>query len=44
MGSFVNTWPVSVGAILGTVLILFLNIILLLQTYGMSIQGFPGAG
>jgi manganese transport protein len=44
MGSFVNSWLVSVAAILGTVLILFLNIILLLQTFGMSIPGLLGAG
>jgi manganese transport protein len=44
MGSFVNSWLVSVAAILGTVLILFLNVILLLQTFGMNIPGLPSAG
>ena len=44
MGSFANSWLVSVAATLGTVLILFLNIILLLQTFGMSIPGLRGAG
>jgi manganese transport protein len=43
MGSFVNGWLVSAAAVLGTVLILFLNIILLLQTFHMSISALPVA-
>src|SRR5260370_21310939 len=44
MGPFVNSRLVSVAAILGTVVILFLNTILLPQTFGVSIPGLPGAG
>lgn len=44
MGPFVNSRLVSVAAILATVVILFLNTILLLQTFGVSIPGLPGAG
>ena len=44
MGPFANRRLVSVAAILGTVVILFLNTILLLQTFGVSIPGLPGAG
>jgi manganese transport protein len=44
MGPFANSRLVSVAAILGTVVILFLNTILLLQTFGVSIPGLPSAG
>jgi manganese transport protein len=44
MGPFANNRLVSVAAILGTVVILFLNTILLLQTFGVSMPGLPGAG
>jgi manganese transport protein len=35
---------VSVAAILGTATILVLNVILLLQTFGVAIPGIPAAG
>jgi manganese transport protein len=44
MGPFVNSRLMSVAAILGTTTILVLNIILLLQTFGVTIPGLPNAG
>jgi manganese transport protein len=44
MGPFVNSRLMSGAAILGTVGILFLNTILLLQIFGVSIPGLPGPG
>jgi manganese transport protein len=44
MGAFVNSRLVSVAAILGTATILALNVILLLQTFGVAIPGIPTAG
>jgi len=44
MGSLVNSRRVSVAAIVGTATILVLNVILLLQTFGIAIPGIPAAG
>jgi manganese transport protein len=44
MGPFVNGRLTAVAAILGTAIILLLNIVLLLQTFGVAIPGLPGAG
>ncbi len=43
MGSFVNSRLTSALAIVGTVVILFLNVILLLQTFGVNIPGLPNS-
>jgi manganese transport protein len=42
MGRFVNSRLVTVAAIVGTVVILALNVVLLLQTFGVSIPGMSG--
>jgi manganese transport protein len=42
MGRFVNSRLVNVAAIVGTVVILALNVVLLLQTFGVSIPGMSG--
>jgi manganese transport protein len=39
MGEFANGWLIDIAAIVGTILILGLNIVLLLQTFGISIPG-----
>jgi len=39
MGEFVNSRLTNIAAILGTVIILLLNAVLLLQTFGVPIQG-----
>jgi len=44
MGAFVNSRLVSVAAIVGTATILVLNVILILQTFGVAIPGIPTAG
>lgn len=44
MGPFVNNRLVSGAAILGTVVILSFNTVFLLQTFGFSVPGLPGAG
>jgi manganese transport protein len=44
MGAFVNSRLVSVAAIAGTATILVLNVILILQTFGVAIPGIPTAG
>jgi manganese transport protein len=44
MGPFVNNRLVSGAAILGTVVILSFNTVFLLQTFGVSVPGLPGAG
>jgi manganese transport protein len=43
MGAFATSRLVSAAAILGTVVILVLNVILILQTFGVSIPGLPSA-
>jgi manganese transport protein len=43
MGSFVNGRLTSAAAIIGTVIILFLNAILLAQTLGVNIPGLPSS-
>jgi manganese transport protein len=42
MGEFTNGRLTDVAALAGTVIVLILNLILLLQTFGMSIPGLPG--
>ncbi|HEX7911893.1 MAG TPA: Nramp family divalent metal transporter [Paraburkholderia sp.] len=44
MGAFVNSRLVSGTAVLGTAAILGLNVILLLQTFGVAVPGIPAAG
>jgi manganese transport protein len=39
MGEFANSRPTDIAAIVGTVIILFLNVVLLLQTFGVPIPG-----
>jgi manganese transport protein len=41
MGAFVNSRLTSIGAVVGTVIILALNVVLLLQTFGVGISGIP---
>jgi manganese transport protein len=43
MGMFVTSRLVSAAAILGTAVILVLNIILILQTFGVNVPGLPSA-
>jgi len=43
MGAFVNSRWVTWTAALGTVTILALNVVLLLQTFGVAIPGLPNA-
>jgi manganese transport protein len=43
MGVFASSRLVSAAAILGTSVILVLNIILILQTFGVNLPGFHGA-
>ncbi len=42
MGAFVNSRLTNVVAIAGAVLILALNIVLLIQTFGIDVPGLPG--
>jgi manganese transport protein len=41
MGEFVNGRVTNIAAIVGTVIILFLNLLLLMQTFGVPIPGLP---
>lgn len=43
MGPFVNSRLMSVGAIVGTVVVLMLNAILILQTFGVPLPGLPAS-
>jgi manganese transport protein len=43
MGPFANRRHVAVAAIAGTVVILALNVVLILQTFGVAIPGLPSA-
>ncbi|WP_428374848.1 Nramp family divalent metal transporter [Lichenicoccus sp.] len=43
MGEFANNRLTDVAAIVGSVIILFLNAVLLLQTFGVPIPGLPSA-
>jgi manganese transport protein len=43
MGQFVNSRLVDAAAIVGTIVILGLNAVLLLQTFGVAIPGLPSA-
>ena len=43
MGAFVNSRLTKVAAIVGTVLILALNAVLLLQAFGVDIPGLPSS-
>ena len=43
MGEFANNRLTNVAAIVGTVIILFLNVVLLLQTFGVPIPGLPSS-
>jgi manganese transport protein len=44
MGQFANGRLTNVAAILGTIVILSLNALLILQTFGVTIPGLPAAG
>ena len=37
MGEFVNRWPVACAAIIGTTIVLMLNLVLLLQLFGVPL-------
>jgi manganese transport protein len=41
MGAFTNSRLTSVGAMAGTALVLLLNVLLILQTFGVLIPGLP---
>jgi manganese transport protein len=41
MGNFVNGRLMNFGAILGTIVVLTLNAILILQTLGVALPGLP---
>jgi manganese transport protein len=43
MGDFANSRLTNVAAVVGTLLILTLNAILLLQTFGLDIPGLPSS-
>ena len=43
MGDFVNSRPIQAAAVLGAVVILALNVILVLQTFGVPIPGLPAS-
>ena len=43
MGEFANNRLTDIAAVIGTIIILFLNVILLLQTFGISIPGLPSS-
>ncbi len=42
MGEFVNSRATDVVAIAATAIILALNVVLLLQTFGVAVPGMPG--
>src|SRR5271165_852483 len=44
MGEFANRRLTDVAAVLGTAIVLVLNVVLLLQTFGVPIPGLPDAG
>jgi manganese transport protein len=44
MGQFANRRLTDVAAVLGTAIVLALNLVLLLQTFGVPIPGLPDAG
>jgi manganese transport protein len=43
MGSFVNLRLTNIAAITGTILVLSLNVLLIMQTFGVAIPGLPGS-
>jgi manganese transport protein len=43
MGAFVNGRLTNIAAVVGTVAVLTLNIILLMQTFGVDIPGLPSS-
>jgi manganese transport protein len=44
MGKFPNSRLTNVAALIGTVAVLLLNVVLLLQTFGVPIPGLAAAG
>ncbi len=44
MGEFANSRLTQVAALIGTVIVLLLNVVLILQTFGVPIPGLPAAG
>jgi manganese transport protein len=44
MGRFANGRLTSFAAIIGTVVVLLLNVFLILQTFGVAIPGLPASG
>ena len=44
MGEFTNSRLTQVAALIGTVTVLLLNVVLILQTFGVPIPGLPAAG
>jgi len=44
MGAFANGRLTNVAALLGTVVVLALNVFLILQTFGVAIPGLSGGG
>ena len=43
MGAFVNSRLTNIAAVVGTVAVLTLNVILLMQTFGVDIPGLPSS-
>jgi manganese transport protein len=43
MGEFVNSRLTNIAAVVGSVIILFLNVVLLLQIFGVDIPGLPSS-
>jgi manganese transport protein len=43
MGAFVNSRLMNIAAVIGALLILTLNAVLLLQTFGVNIPGLPSS-
>jgi manganese transport protein len=43
MGEFANSRLTDIAAVIGTIIILLLNVILLLQTFGVPIPGLPSS-
>ena len=41
MGEFANSRLTDLAAVAGTIIVLVLNVVLLLQTFGISVPGFP---
>ncbi len=44
MGAFANSRPIDLAAMAGAALIVLLNVVLLLQTFGVPMPGVPGGG